>query len=354
MSETFSRKLTLYSFIMTMCVVHFHNVGYHNIEVISKGAVETEIFRFFNNFSDSLSYLSLGYFFMVSAFLLYYGATDSTIWEKMKRRMYSLVVPFFLWNLIAVLYRTVLDFSFPFSDWKEMLAKFTLNPQDGPLWYIVALLIFMVPAPLIVKLKKHKWVLYIAEVISLALSVCVSGLRMFPGLKELEYYWLIWELASYLPIYLMGAIAGLFYSDVIIQKKYNKKWVSVIAGILYLLSVAYICIRDLQGLDSWILLRIQPILVWLILDSSLLKKEWKNPIKISFFIYAIHQPILLPILDKLYFGFLTQFPWRPYCIMAFRLLGTALIYVMVLVIASISKHILPKKLYAALSGGRIS
>jgi surface polysaccharide O-acyltransferase-like enzyme len=56
--------------------------------------------------SDGICRLAVPTFFIISGFLFFINVTDFT-WEqykyKIKRRFRSLVIPYFLWNLIAII-----------------------------------------------------------------------------------------------------------------------------------------------------------------------------------------------------------------------------------------------------------
>lgn len=129
-------------------------------------------------FPEAICRLAVPLFFLISGYLFFKGLEnwDKQVYlDKMKRRARTLLVPYILWNILAVVFfygYTVLRMrlkgepfiSFP-EQWQQWggLRLFWDSDQGLPLnyslWYVRDLIIFVIAAPLIYWiLKKIRWV----------------------------------------------------------------------------------------------------------------------------------------------------------------------------------------------------
>lgn len=101
----FSRKITFISFIMALGIVlyHVHMPAYFGLPPAQ--SVVDKICAGISCVIDSLAGIGVCFFFMCSAFLLYYNLTEENVADKLKRRVISLLIPFILWNLIGLIYK---------------------------------------------------------------------------------------------------------------------------------------------------------------------------------------------------------------------------------------------------------
>ncbi len=354
MNKNVSRKITILNFAMTMGIVLYHYRTFQRLPY-SGTPTEESVLQWFSNGCEGIGSLALGFFFMLSGFLLYQGADNSRdMFKKLKKRCYSLGIPYILWNCIIILFLYVKNRCLPFQTLREFIKGFTISPFDGPLWYITALLLLMLPAPLLIHLKKRPAISMILLAAIFAASVAVSALKLFPTLNNWEYFWWLERFIRYCPSYFAGAFAGIHCAPFLLQEKYPKNAVCIIASVLFLTSALYICLTGIDGFGAWLTLRIQPILLWFAVDSRLMFKKPGFPLQISFFIYATHQTIIIPLLDARLLPYVSQFTYSPYGIIGIRLGGVLLVYLAVLLAAVLMKYLLHPKFFSALSGNRVS
>lgn len=128
-------------------------------------------------FSEALTRLAVPIFFIISGYLFFYKINDfscDVYVGKLKRRIKSLLLPYIIWNLLAiaiVLLKSNMLSLFPSlakenHDWLWFVSAFW-NSQYGscpilyPLWYVRDLIIVVILSPLIYMLIKtfKKWVL---------------------------------------------------------------------------------------------------------------------------------------------------------------------------------------------------
>ncbi|MGN0571146.1 MAG: acyltransferase [Candidatus Fimenecus sp.] len=352
MKKEMRNKITVSNFIMTLAIVIYHYRSFSNLPC-GEG-FGGKLLAFFNTFCESLGSAALGFFFMMSGFLLYLGATDChAILKKIKKRLYSLGIPYLLWNCIVMLYLYLKNRAVPFASAADLLKKFTVRPFDGPLWYIAALLLLLIPAPLVIQLKKHPKVSVILWVGIFVFAFCVSELNLFPRLSALTYFWWLERFIRYLPTYFLGAFAGMHISRFILEEQYPKRTVGIACAVLYIASLLFLFRFGTTGAGPWLILRLQPILFWFATSSSLFKINPPFPLQISFFIFATHQQILIREIDEFLMPRLAQYVFAPYQIVLLRLLGAVLVYVAALFFTLACRYLLHPKFFAALSGNRV-
>lgn len=117
--------------------------------------------------SDGICRLAVPTFFIISGFLFFINVTDFT-WEqykyKIKRRFRSLVIPYFLWNLIAIILSIVVLALLPSISLENVysIPKLLSNgwhlfynanggnyPIDYPLWFVRDLIVVSLLSPVI-------------------------------------------------------------------------------------------------------------------------------------------------------------------------------------------------------------
>ena len=93
--ETFKNKILWYNFILCILVVCIHAQNMHIFI-----APVTWINRSISFLVEQIACLAVPGFFMCSGYLFYRNLTWKKIPEKLKRRVVSLVIPFFIWNFL--------------------------------------------------------------------------------------------------------------------------------------------------------------------------------------------------------------------------------------------------------------
>ncbi len=114
--------------------------------------------------------IAVPFFFFVSGYLLV-GRFGEKGWfqSALSKRLTTLVVPFVIWSVLYVLFRAVMLFSLGKSSFGTLIIALTgkseylgLNPVThpmlAPLWYVRALLFFVVASPVFLwVLMRRKW-----------------------------------------------------------------------------------------------------------------------------------------------------------------------------------------------------
>lgn len=350
MNERLSKKISIYNFIFTIAIVIYHCKNFNDLFSSRQNWPLDVAYAFY----DLIGYIAMGFFFMISSYLFYLGIDkDADLYGKMKKRLLTLGIPFLVWNLLFLVYKLGMQIvktrSISISP-IDLLLGFSFRAFDGPLWYILALLLLMAFAPLIIKLKNHPRVLLII----VALSLIVSNVCRILVLPDNEMVQWVVRLVGYLPLYLIGVYFGLAKSEIIAKERYNYKAVSVASIAVSILIIAYFLFfkQEIPLLNN-LLLFVLPITVWLSTYNSMFERaSIKYPMKVTFFVYAMHTAligVLNSVLNKI-IGYNSLHP-----IVSFfaHFVFAAVLYFVCLATAWILGKILPKKLYFALSGGRV-
>ena len=129
-------------------------------------------------FPEAICRLAVPLFFLISGYLFFNGLENwnkDAYLAKMKRRSRSLLVPYILWNLLAVLFfysysafrmhtkgETFISFAEQLQQWGWLRVFWDCDkglPLNYSLWYIRDLILFVIASPLIhFVLKKIRWV----------------------------------------------------------------------------------------------------------------------------------------------------------------------------------------------------
>lgn len=195
LSKIKSDKFTFYTFQMTLCIVFYHTAP-HLLIMAGMGGYD-------RNFFETLGPIALNYFFATSAYFFF--SSDQSFASKMGKRIKSLCVPFAVWNTLYIpLY--VLRNDIP--NLSEVILGYTLEPFDGPLWYIFVLYIFFGLSYYIDRAKNRspKGLM----VFALLISICAASFHQIfvAGKVSFLYDYWIERTVRMIPAYLFGAYYG--------------------------------------------------------------------------------------------------------------------------------------------------
>ena len=286
----FSRKLLLFNSVLTFLIVLQHSapLGRFGIEVNKDYPFIYCAIIFF--------FFFVPLFFFMSSLLFYRVCDYKDLKRKLHSRIYSLLIPYLLWNTIFVLiYFVITRISF-IEEYMKM-GKILNDPYSfiiaiidsrfTPLWFVRDLMCFCMFSPLILFIVKRLWL----AIVVLALSIFVTCYWEFSHQNVI----------TWIPIYLLGAIVGryLTYKESeydgstlreLIKSVKLRRFISVILFIfwifLYILSV-----DDNAYLYQYRLF--SPLILWVLIDFVLyryIKTQFKKTkwMGYTFFIYCTH------------------------------------------------------------------
>lgn len=347
-----SKKLTLVNLLMTFAIVIYHWKNFYMLNVVSP-ANET-VGRITFDIFDVFGAVALRFFFFVSGFLLYLGLSDgASLKKKLKKRLYSLVIPFLVWNFLVLVwnfaYTLLTTRGFPDYRPVDYLLGFTLDCFCGPLWYILALIILLPLSVLLFKTKERRW-LTTAVLATLTVTAFVVS-YLLGGREDVVASWFS-RFFTFVPVYCLGAWCGLYLPRAVFFTRMSKTACACAAvGLTAACLVLSLGAFELTAVKRICWLAI-PTALWILISPSWLARlNITYPLKISFFVYAMHATLI---------GLLNTVLARVVGLNALSVIATLLVHTLLFVIlyaiclgfAFACKKILPQKIYSVLSGGR--
>ena len=231
-SRLVSNKITYINWLMAVLMVLYHLNPYSRFSFEHDGL--------YDNFSMAVSILgrvSLGYFFLMSGFLLYHKSEEpgATI-RKVKSRIKTLLMPFLAWNVIGMIFRVLMDNRLPFDGITDLLLGFSFFPFDGPLWYMFCLILLLPLLPVIRRIRSkgiHIIILLCFSAISILLYAKIGN-----SASDALVDWGC-RCIYYLPLYYLGVYCGLYHGYDIFIDKYKGASFAITGGIFMLTIILF-------------------------------------------------------------------------------------------------------------------
>lgn len=257
---------------------------------------------FFNYFYWLLLPARVPTLFIISGYFFFRSQTKRNVHffvDKYKRRIYSLLLPYLVWNAIAILllyfrYDVITDNGYSLTDYLSGFWSSTINknglPANNPLWFMRDLMVVTLMAPVIYYLVKGKCGLL--TIVSLAACYAINVRIPVCGMS-IEAI-LFFSVGAYLAIHRVDITS-------------IPRSLGVIMLLLYIpvqlfmngLSSDCVYIHCFDLLASCIKITAVFYLVSLLFRNKILKPTPKLG-KISFLLYALHGIIIGPIIMVLY------------------------------------------------------
>lgn len=289
--KLYKNKITYISFILAVLVVIRHSV---NIEVygLTSGTLYW-IELVFREISD----VAVPMFFTLSGFLFFQNYKPELLKEKWKSRVFSILVPYFAWNIIAYVYYELIyllplvseNMSSAIEPFNfEWLIKNMLFGYHNITWFLQNLFLYIMIVPLLFPILQNKTA-GIAFTIAVFLAGCFCrgfGNIAFNGV-----------------FYLVGACLGIHQRDAV-QRRYNVKLVIFSIAFFCLIAVLNILFPLVNYVSRTPIRIVQCLLLWIAAEVVAIDSSPKWWMSISFIIYCSHSMILESIekLFKIVFG----------------------------------------------------
>lgn len=342
-TKEMSNRIKSIRFLMT-CIIAFYHCNYSG-EAVSP--FDRRANSLIDSTAETVAFAAMCWFFSISGFLLFRNLTFKNYAEKLKKRTFSLLLPYFIWQIASFaliiisalirhahtapkeLIRGFIDGVFLMKSW----------PPNGALWYLYALFLLTALSPVLLLLFKNKRVGWI---VAAALTVLIYRLNYTDNLinQYVFSYGYVKLIITYFPSFILGAFMGHFSE--------NSDGTDKIKYILFLLSVSIVFESAYPGMVKDCLVRVLPILL-LYFMPTVSALDDRKIYRLSFLIYAIHQPLLeirrllLPIVSRLPYAFCANLALR------------ILFVITVIAAAALIRFVLGKlapKLLKAVTGGR--
>lgn len=291
-----SRQSSLISamrFPLIVLVVFAHSLNFGNVEIV-KSLDGWNVYHFVSEMiSHNLARLAVCWFYAISGYFFFRYLKDEDfclkwVTAKWKKRIWSLLVPYLIWNLVAfcipalksVLFTRLGIGSNNTMPQSNLLFCFWTGPMDFPLYFMRDLMLMSIIAPAAYLLfRRFRWFS-----LGLLIALYVSPLNpSLPAMRAIFYFFL-------------GVWLGTWKVNMLsICRKF--RWPAAVAAIAFLLIASF---YNASVYHEWMLRAFYPmgmITFMNICDKAIDNdKTHQRLIKLSsavFFIYASHEILIL-------------------------------------------------------------
>lgn len=330
-----------------MVMYHARWIDYFNIEY--SNIIDRKILSFYFRFAEHIGTVCMTFFFFMSAFWFYKGTnSNKDILNKCKKRLKTLLIPFLLWTIILGLYKI--------GNSEISLASNNIfyyifeSPVAGPLWYILGLLILQLLSPIFILFKKNKKITTFLFVFGIG-YVLLRNFNIIPHMLSFKNWWWYNNLIYYLPAYLIGAYIGLYFPTFLIEKKYEKKSHTIMGVVLLVVCfILWHYFNDYRFILIYALIEL--VGMWLVLKPSIFKKTIPTFLSCEFYVFALHNPILIPKTKQWLVNLLNNIKLSGVEVVFIKTFQLLIILLISCLIRLLIRKLLPKIVDQQLTGGR--
>lgn len=378
--ELLSKTISYLRFPLTAGVVfiHFNLARGLDIHGVKYGLDNPEWYFFIPHLiSGVLPTIGVPLFFIISGFLFFYRADfDKGVYtQKLRTRTRTLLVPYLLWNVIAIVWvlKCFLPYFSSFYRPVEIQLSFTrivntflcsnidnggifvvpmltglltmVCPINGPLWYVRELMVMVVLSPIIYWLikKTKQWLVIVMGLVWFFSSVILP--------RENYVYIYTGMLVSALFFFSWGAFYSIFKENIVLSfRKFRyAPFVYIPIAIVDALTKGLGCNEYIGKVGILVGVVAAVVLVSYLLESNKVKVN-SNLSNSSFFIFALHM-IFIRDMGKLLFTILHISGNNPYAMLALYFAVPTLTILVCLALYMLLKRYAPK-VCSLLTGGR--
>lgn len=303
----FLKKKEYISFLLSILVFFIHSYFAQDIGDNSFISVVNHKVSYF--FSCSITRFAVPMFFMLSGISFFKDYDNKKYFKKIKSRLFTLVIPYLLWNTIWMLWQIFTSYSFfaKFSTGEPYPLTFTsilkgifFYDCNMPFWFIFDIIIFTFAAPLVFLIVRNKHIGILAII-----GLTVASLFGIYIPEAIFYY------PMSVVFYLIGAIIGYHFFE--FASKNSSKPLKI-ASIIFL--CAYILAKNIipqklhidNYLTQTVVYTLAAFSLWNIVDIFIERIKPRVIYKRSFAVYAMHLNIAIIILKTFSFC-LPPNPW---------------------------------------------
>lgn len=271
----YRNKVTLFSTLLAIGIVIRHSVN-----IIQYNISDGWLYWFEKSISQ-ITDIIVPCFFVLSGYLFFQNYDTGKLLLKWKSRIWSLVIPYFVWNIVAYLFYQLIAINplvlshmnmeiEPFN--LEWLLRNMVFGYHNITWFIRNLIIYVFIFPILYpffKTKKNYCILFL--VILYLISIVVPS-----------------GYIKYSVFFGVGMFIGIFYKSFPLRKTKNY----ILPLFIVLLTVTF---DTFIGIPEGIYIPIriiQVFLFWMLADGLAVDIDIKWWMRLSFFIYLTHSMIL--------------------------------------------------------------
>lgn len=335
----FRQKINYYKLFLALgvLVIHTYNVEIYGVE--ARSSIFSFIVYYFETFTHNWLTVCVPFFFLISGYLFYRTFTWDKIKEKYKSRFFTVLIPYVVWITINYAYFWLLTHVPMIASRMNMdTVEFTVkgyiqallhSEYNDPMWFINALILYILFHPLIYLLLKDWNPKYKTGLWVLLLLVVV---KVFVTTRHFQI------------AYLLGAYIGINHKDLPLKWSPRLRNVGIV---MLLISSLFVGLIDI---DVPILYVLANILMAVGLWWCFSFKGFDKPLpwigSITFFIYACHEAVLEAV-EKI---FLIMLGKSSFAALADYLIAPIISLLIMAFLAMILQKV--PKVWKVLNGGR--
>ncbi len=336
MQKNTSRLISVLRIILLLLIIAIHSP--HNDSVL------TEWFVAF------VANAAVPMFFIISGFL--FAGSKTYFAENIKKRVYSLLIPFFLWMFVGLIF-TECKIALGFASFENVFAKANVAEKimmasglfdsipvlDGPMWYIRNLFCACCLFPIILKILR--------SVPRPFMAICLFCYLF----KINNFFYTTVQTLAFFPI---GVYLSIYKFD--IPSLFSKKaaLISVLTAMaltfLWYSFRGYYAAYMFSQLGSLCFIYLIAHLLFILISCTKIHIEKESIfLRSAFFVYASHI-MFIPFFEKLVFVYLKT--ENAFIIPLNYALFVLSIYVFSLASFAVLERVLPDKIWQPLNGNR--
>ena len=288
MDKRLSKKIYWVNFILSLMIISYHAYNIPIYQTALNGNAFGNIFIFAEKFISCTERIAVPIFFAMSGFLFFHNYAPDKALKKIKSRVFSLLIPYFVWNSISWLYYFILTHIPYVAEKMNMQMDLSLTGiiyeigmgKYNALWFVRVLFILILLAPILYYAINGR----IKSTIAIIVLIIVEILFNFSGSSTV--YGMVF--------FSIGSIIALNYKEFVSKRICHSNILLFLFFISCAALASYIDIIQ----ERWRLLILIGLiaLFWIGIDNliDLLPEKdsahWFT--KHSFFIYCSHGMIL--------------------------------------------------------------
>ena len=293
--EYFWRKKTIVSFVLSIFVFWIHISSFGQYLVNSDPGSYFGIEMFVSNlsvfFTNTFVRMAVPLFFVLSGAATFRNYDNKKYFSKLKTRVWSLLIPYLIWNTMGMLFEIVTSYTFVSKffvarekfviSFPNVLKAIFFHECNGPFWFICTLIVFVILSPLFDLLTKTKT----SSILSLVGLVILAQF-------EIPYFSTLINGTDTLVYYMIGCVFGRHFMKTFSAKP--KRWISVCSLCVFVLCTAAWFIRgkgvfELPPSVTALFLSVYALSFWYAFDIVDISRIRLRPfMDDNMFLYAMH------------------------------------------------------------------
>lgn len=284
--EIFSNKKIITSYFLCILVFWIHCSSFANYEIHS--TIINSI-RFL--IQDVIALVAVPLFFVISGVMYFATYNPKVYLQKLRRRIVTLVIPYFSWNIINMIFE-MFSSSF-FSKYyigrqkmqitiKNILLGIFYYKYNPPFWYIFCLIVFAIVAPLLYILIHNKYIGFLSIlVVTILCAYDIELPHIFYDRTSIVYY-------------LIGCYIGRHYYGQFSTESKKRDIILSYFVAIFIVLIAILTSRsgiELPNVARIGLLSLSALATWNIMTSICEVIHCRDYMKHSFWVYALHMNV---------------------------------------------------------------